>query len=169
MHPWVTSIRQKIWQNSVPDDSYSMRHEVSARLNASTLQRLPWRARERHPGALTPEGQGQMPVESDMRHSLAPVSEHRDLPIAKLASGFGDVLPYHVRTVPMAAAIIPFAPWDFQGISGNDASNGGGGQGWIRTSVRLRGQIYSLLPLTTRPPVHTGAAMWAFGPTIRGV
>ena len=30
-----------------------------------------------------------------------------------------------------------------------------GGQGWIRTSVRLRGQIYSLLPLTTRPPVHT--------------
>ena len=28
-----------------------------------------------------------------------------------------------------------------------------GGQGWIRTSVRLRGQIYSLLPLTTRPPV----------------
>ena len=29
-----------------------------------------------------------------------------------------------------------------------------GGQGWIRTSVRLRGQIYSLLPLTTRPPVQ---------------
>ncbi|VXC64167.1 hypothetical protein SPHINGOAX6_30247 [Sphingomonas sp. AX6] len=31
-----------------------------------------------------------------------------------------------------------------------------GGQGWIRTSVRLHGQIYSLLPLTTRPPVHWG-------------
>lgn len=30
-----------------------------------------------------------------------------------------------------------------------------GGQGWIRTSVRKTGQIYSLLPLTTRPPVHT--------------
>ena len=30
-----------------------------------------------------------------------------------------------------------------------------GGEGWIRTSVRSRGQIYSLLPLTTRPPVHT--------------
>ena len=29
-----------------------------------------------------------------------------------------------------------------------------GGQGWIRTSVRKPGQIYSLLPLTTRPPVH---------------
>ena len=29
-----------------------------------------------------------------------------------------------------------------------------GGEGWIRTSVRLRGQIYSLLPLTTRPPLH---------------
>jgi hypothetical protein len=34
----------------------------------------------------------------------------------------------------------------------------GGGQGWIRTTVRSRGQIYSLLPLTTRPPVHTSAA-----------
>ena len=29
-----------------------------------------------------------------------------------------------------------------------------GGEGWIRTSVRLRGQIYSLLPLTTRPPLQ---------------
>ena len=29
------------------------------------------------------------------------------------------------------------------------------GQGWIRTSVRKTGQIYSLLPLTTRPLVHT--------------
>ena len=27
-------------------------------------------------------------------------------------------------------------------------------RGWIRTSVRLRGQIYSLLPLTTRPPLQ---------------
>ena len=34
------------------------------------------------------------------------------------------------------------------------ARNNSGGQGWIRTSVRLHGQIYSLLPLTTRPPVH---------------
>ena len=31
---------------------------------------------------------------------------------------------------------------------------GSGGEGWIRTSVRLRGQIYSLLPLTTRPPLQ---------------
>ncbi|CAA7626139.1 hypothetical protein MTBUT4_710010 [Magnetospirillum sp. UT-4] len=30
--------------------------------------------------------------------------------------------------------------------------NGGGGR--IRTSVLLRGQIYSLLPLTTRPPLQ---------------
>ena len=34
-----------------------------------------------------------------------------------------------------------------------------GGEGWIRTSVRLRGQIYSLLPLTTRPPLHEVPAM----------
>ncbi len=33
-----------------------------------------------------------------------------------------------------------------------------GGEGWIRTSVRLRGQIYSLLPLTTRPPLQAGQA-----------
>ena len=42
----------------------------------------------------------------------------------------------------------------------------GGGGGWIRTSVRLRGQIYSLLPLTTRPPLqeqrgrHVAAHRW---------
>ena len=29
-----------------------------------------------------------------------------------------------------------------------------GGQGWIRTSVLVREQIYSLPPLTTRPPTH---------------
>ena len=29
-----------------------------------------------------------------------------------------------------------------------------GGGGWIRTSVRISGQIYSLLPLTTRPPLR---------------
>ena len=34
------------------------------------------------------------------------------------------------------------------------ASAKAGGEGWIRTSVRLRGQIYSLLPLTTRPPLQ---------------
>ena len=44
----------------------------------------------------------------------------------------------------------------FLGMQIDAERKGGGGQGWIRTSVRLRGQIYSLLPLTTRPPVHTG-------------
>ena len=44
----------------------------------------------------------------------------------------------------------------FLGMQTDAERKGGGGQGWIRTSVRLRGQIYSLLPLTTRPPVHTG-------------
>ena len=34
------------------------------------------------------------------------------------------------------------------------SAHGNGGEGWIRTSVRLRGQIYSLLPLTTRPPLQ---------------
>ena len=38
-----------------------------------------------------------------------------------------------------------------------------GGQGWIRTSVRKTGQIYSLLPLTTRPPVHIFVGASCFG------
>ena len=29
-----------------------------------------------------------------------------------------------------------------------------GGQGWIRTTVVVRRQIYSLLPLATRAPTH---------------
>lgn len=33
-----------------------------------------------------------------------------------------------------------------------------GGGGWIRTSVRVSGQIYSLLPLTTRPPLRSEPA-----------
>jgi hypothetical protein len=41
----------------------------------------------------------------------------------------------------------------------------GGGEGWIRTSVRLRGQIYSLLPLTTRPPLQTALAQMAVDPS----
>ena len=36
-----------------------------------------------------------------------------------------------------------------------------GGGGWIRTSVRVSGQIYSLLPLTTRPPLHSAARDYA--------
>ena len=38
--------------------------------------------------------------------------------------------------------------------SGSRKAAKAGGEGWIRTSVRLRGQIYSLLPLTTRPPLQ---------------
>ena len=40
-----------------------------------------------------------------------------------------------------------------------------GGEGWIRTSVRLRGQIYSLLPLTTRPPLQRRGT-WPRGPVL---
>ena len=53
-----------------------------------------------------------------------------------------------------------------------DVVNKIGGEGWIRTSVRLRGQIYSLLPLTTRPPLHevmqvcTGQAGHVAGPAL---
>ena len=34
---------------------------------------------------------------------------------------------------------------------------GDGGGGWIRTSVHISDQIYSLAPLTTRPPLHRQA------------
>ncbi len=43
----------------------------------------------------------------------------------------------------------PLSSARFDGI---DREFGGGGR--IRTSVLIRGQIYSLLPLTTRPPLH---------------
>ena len=36
------------------------------------------------------------------------------------------------------------------------ALKGAGGGGWIRTSVGVNRQIYSLLPLTTRPPLREG-------------
>ncbi len=39
--------------------------------------------------------------------------------------------------------------------------NPDGGRGWIRTTVRSRGQIYSLLPLTTRPPFQPEARLLA--------
>ena len=43
---------------------------------------------------------------------------------------------------------------DFVDRTSKNGPRRNGGEGWIRTSVRLRGQIYSLLPLTTRPPLH---------------
>ena len=45
-----------------------------------------------------------------------------------------------------------------------------GGEGWIRTSVLVRGQIYSLLPLTTRPPLRQRTMDYAtvFGPRASG-
>jgi hypothetical protein len=43
---------------------------------------------------------------------------------------------------------------EFEGTLATSDERVIGGQGWIRTSVRKTGQIYSLLPLTTRPPVH---------------
>ena len=57
---------------------------------------------------------------------------------------------------------------DFSGVFGTPWDGMGrryGGEGWIRTSVRLRGQIYSLLPLTTRPPLHGAGrrAKWRRG------
>ena len=36
-----------------------------------------------------------------------------------------------------------------------------GGKGWIRTTELIRGQIYSLLPLTTRPPLHEMCTYYA--------
>ena len=37
-----------------------------------------------------------------------------------------------------------------------------GGQGWIRTTVPSREQIYSLSPLATRPPTHIKFSKNAF-------
>src|SRR3954471_23837446 len=56
-----------------------------------------------------------------------------------------------------------FAMWESNlGTCWHRMATDCGGEGWIRTSVRLRGQIYSLLPLTTRPPLQVlgRGAMW---------
>ena len=42
-----------------------------------------------------------------------------------------------------------------------------GGQDWIRTNVHLREQIYSLPPLTTRPPTHVSLS-WIVSQQRRG-
>jgi hypothetical protein len=39
-----------------------------------------------------------------------------------------------------------------------------GGESWIRTSVLVRGQIYSLLPLTTRPSLHGNPTLSRLSP-----
>ena len=58
---------------------------------------------------------------------------------------------------PNAAATLPGHAIKTYANSNSDA----GGEGWIRTSVLVRGQIYSLLPLTTRPPLLRRTADYA--------
>ena len=67
------------------------------------------------------------------------------------------VLPLNysrIRTVPPTSLRSKQKP--YQKRTGSVALNKhfAGGEGWIRTSVLVRGQIYSLLPLTTRPPLR---------------
>ena len=60
-------------------------------------------------------------------------------------------LAWKARVLPLNySRSEPFAPRP-KGLKNRIIRNGGGG--WIRTSVLVRGQIYSLLPLTTRPPL----------------
>ena len=54
----------------------------------------------------------------------------------------------------VVGAALRFAPGSLSSPVPELAVVSHGGEGWIRTSVRLRGQIYSLLPLTTRPPLQ---------------
>ena len=59
--------------------------------------------------------------------------------------GFSSTIELHPRG-PMSSTYFTQLPANF------------GGGDWIRTSVLIRGQIYSLLPLTTRPPLREGTA-----------
>src|SRR5918993_3619221 len=56
--------------------------------------------------------------------------------------------------MPTPCAVAVSSRWGGASSASGASAAKGGGEGWIRTSVRLRGQIYSLLPLTTRPPLH---------------
>ena len=80
----------------------------------------------------------------DLTRSLSRSFQCVFVPIRAVSPNFGmlhfDYWAHHARPSP---------GW---------SARGDGGEGWIRTSVRLRGQIYSLLPLTTRPPLHRGHA-----------
>ena len=55
-------------------------------------------------------------------------------------------------TLPLSYSRIQADRPEFRRPESHLKSNGGGG--WIRTTVRIRGQIYSLLPLSTRPHLH---------------
>ena len=63
--------------------------------------------------------------------------------------GWSSTIELHPHSPPPTPADRPSLP-DRDGTS-----RGGGGGGRIRTYVGIRRQIYSLLPLTTRPPLQT--------------
>lgn len=58
------------------------------------------------------------------------------------------------RTAPQLGQSLAFASALHITFKRSAKSKFAGGEGWIRTSVLVRGQIYSLLPLTTRPPLR---------------
>src|SRR5437867_8388625 len=87
------------------------------------------------------------------------------------ATGAGDGNRTHVAslegwssTIELHPPVIPPAPLGLLPQRDNPARGAGGG-GRIRTYVGIRRQIYSLLPLTTRPPLRIREAR---GPRIAG-
>ena len=66
-----------------------------------------------------------------------------------------ELLPH--RDIPALTVISQALVRALAFMRSDNRSDFAGGEGWIRTSVLVRGQIYSLLPLTTRPPLRRTA------------
>src|SRR5438105_13448773 len=68
--------------------------------------------------------------------------------------GWSSTIELHPPEFASSGQAVSRAPYSIRSPLGSWRSRGAGGGGRIRTYVGIRRQIYSLLPLTTRPPLR---------------
>src|SRR5213082_123979 len=68
--------------------------------------------------------------------------------------GWSSTIELHPPEFASSGQAVSRAPYSIRSPLGSRRSQGAGGGGRIRTYVGIRRQIYSLLPLTTRPPLR---------------
>src|SRR5213082_3245488 len=71
--------------------------------------------------------------------------------------GWSSTIELHPPEFASSGQAVSRAPYSIRSPLGSRRSQGAGGGGRIRTYVGIRRQIYSLLPLTTRPPLRDRA------------
>jgi hypothetical protein len=79
--------------------------------------------------------------------------------------GFCSTIELHPRNLPPRQPIIQ-TPAQLKKLRYFNTATKTGGGGRIRTIVLIRGQIYSLLPLTTRPPLRKEPAIIQINTTL---